>query len=58
MAMRDPSHVAAKADIHQQAVKGGDVPIATPQRPATSIGSLASHFEHCLNQPLVHLLMA
>jgi hypothetical protein len=26
MAMRDPSLVAAKADIRQQAIKGGEVP--------------------------------
>jgi hypothetical protein len=27
--MRDPSPVASKADIRQQAIKGGEVPIAT-----------------------------
>jgi hypothetical protein len=28
MAMRDPSLVAAKADVRQQAIKGGEVPQA------------------------------
>jgi hypothetical protein len=29
MAMRDPSLAAAKADIRQQAIKGGEVPLAS-----------------------------
>jgi hypothetical protein len=29
MAMRDPSLVASKADIGQQAIKGGEVPLAS-----------------------------
>jgi hypothetical protein len=29
MAMRDPSLVASEADIRQQAIKGGEVPLAT-----------------------------
>jgi len=32
MAMRDPSLVAAKADIRQQAIKGGEVPQADLSR--------------------------
>jgi hypothetical protein len=34
MAMRDPSLVASKADIRQQAIKGGEVPEAAIDMPA------------------------
>jgi hypothetical protein len=37
MAMRDPSLVAAKADIRQQAIKGGEVPIGDIARPQPAL---------------------